>query len=62
LALTPVAPATVVGTASATFVATGVRPVFVGGWRIAHVVDERRLKRLLAVVLVVVGPHLVLSA
>ena len=32
------------------------------GWRIAHVVDERRLKRLLAVVLVVVGPYLALSA
>jgi hypothetical protein len=32
------------------------------GWRVAHVVDERRLKRLLAVVLVVVGPYLALSA
>lgn len=31
------------------------------GWRVAHMVDETRLKRVLAVVLVVVGPYLALS-
>jgi uncharacterized membrane protein YfcA len=32
------------------------------GWWVAHVVDETRLKRALAVVLVVVGPYLAFSA